>query len=141
MDGSRRDHCYGDHRSAALPAGGGWHERDRAVDEHGLSRRRQGQARIEARSTRTTMRWKPEQGRISSMRYHPQYEGDYARWLDQCRGQTCPSSRFHLTSDETGVPMPPPVGDASLTRHSIAELATRIYRPNDEDAVRNVQNV
>jgi len=99
-----------------------------------------GRARIEGGLYQNDYALEAGQWRISSMRYHPQYEGDYADGWTNVAGQDLPVIPFHVTSDETGVPIPPPVGDAPLTRHGIAELATRIYRLNDEDAVRNVQN-
>ncbi|HJV41393.1 nuclear transport factor 2 family protein [Caulobacter sp.] len=78
--------------------------------------------------------------RISAMVYHPQYEGDYADGWTNVGGKDLPIVPPHFTTDETGVPIPPATGAAPRTSATVASLASRIARLNDEDAVRNVQN-
>lgn len=43
---------------------------------------------------------------IASMRYHPQFEGDYHDGWANVGGQDLPIVPKHFTSDETGVPIP-----------------------------------
>ncbi|MFI7448588.1 nuclear transport factor 2 family protein [Nonomuraea sp. NPDC049714] len=83
-----------------------------------------------------------EDGRwlIASMRYHPQFEGDYHDGWANVGGQDLPIVPKHFTSDETGMPIPAPIGDAPRSGATVEELAGRIRRLNDEDAIRNLQN-
>jgi hypothetical protein len=77
---------------------------------------------------------------IASMRYHPQFEGDYHDGWTNVGGQDLPIVPKHFTSDETGIPIPAPIGDAPRSGATVEELAGRIRRLNDEDAIRNLQN-
>ena len=78
--------------------------------------------------------------RIAALHYHPQFEGDYADGWRNVGGAELPIVPFHFTSDESGVPIPPATGAAAPTPLGAADLAARIQRLNDEDAVRNLQN-
>lgn len=78
--------------------------------------------------------------RIATLGYHPQYEGSYADGWTNVGGKDLPIVPMHFTVDESGVPIPPAEGAAPRTRATAQELAARIARLNDEDAVRNVQN-
>lgn len=76
--------------------------------------------------------------KISLLHYYPLYAGPYiGGWRNV--GGDLPIVPYHFTPDEAGIPIPPPVGDASNTTASIPQLAQRIARLNDEDAVRNLQ--
>ncbi|MEH3107854.1 MAG: nuclear transport factor 2 family protein [Sphingomonas fennica] len=78
--------------------------------------------------------------RIATLAYHPQYEGDYAGGWANVGGRDLPIVPAHFTVDESGTPIPPATGAAPSTRLSDGEIAARIARLNDEDAIRNVQN-
>jgi hypothetical protein len=78
--------------------------------------------------------------RIADLHYFPQYEGDYATGWANVGGKDLPIIPAHFTIDESGTPIPPAVGDPPATRATAAQLAARIARLNDEDAIRNVQN-
>jgi hypothetical protein len=100
----------------------------------------QGQARIdggiyENQYVRENGEWK-----ISLLRYYPLYEGEYAEGFRTINRAPVPVVPYHFTVDETGVPVPPAVGPAPKTTFNAKELADRIERLNDEDAVRNLQH-
>lgn len=78
--------------------------------------------------------------KIAALRYHPQYQGDYAQGWTNVDGQDLPIVPPHFTADESGTPIPPAIGKAPRTTYSSTAQAERIARLNDEDAVRNVQN-
>ena len=80
-------------------------------------------------------RWK-----ISLLRYYALYNGTYANGWRNAGGGYVDEVPFHYTTDESGVPIPPPVGIAPETKATVEELAHRITRLNDEDEVRNVQH-
>lgn len=99
-----------------------------------------GKARIEGGLyendyVRENGRW-----RIAALNYHPQFEGDYENGWTNVGGEDLPIIPVHFTTDESGMPIPPPAGAAPRTRASASELADRISRLNDEDAVRNIQH-
>ncbi|MGH3250743.1 MAG: nuclear transport factor 2 family protein [Trebonia sp.] len=99
-----------------------------------------GKARIEGGLyendyVRENGRW-----RIAELRYYPQFDGDYKDGWTNAGGQDLPIIPVHFTADESGVPIPPRVGAAPRAAISAYELADRIGRLNDEDAVRNLQN-
>jgi hypothetical protein len=78
--------------------------------------------------------------RIARMRYHPQYEGAYHDGWTNVGGADLPRVPTHFTPDEAGIPVPAPAGDPPPSGATAAELAERIRRLNDEDAVRNLQH-
>ncbi len=78
--------------------------------------------------------------RIATLHYYPQYEGDYAEGWTNVGGKDLPIVPAHFTVDESGTPIAPPAGEAPRSAATTAQLADRIARLNDEDAVRNVQN-
>ncbi|KAF2179525.1 hypothetical protein K469DRAFT_595926 [Zopfia rhizophila CBS 207.26] len=79
-------------------------------------------------------RWK-----ISLLQYYPLYAGPYiGGWRNV--GSPLPIIPYHFTPDETGVPIPPPVGEAPATKATHEELSHRITRMNDEDEIRNLQH-
>ncbi|OMQ15599.1 hypothetical protein A7K94_0208360 [Modestobacter sp. VKM Ac-2676] len=99
-----------------------------------------GRARIEAGIQENEYVLEDGRWRIASLRHFPQYEGDYATGWTNVGGAGLPIIPPHFTVDETGVPIPAPTGPPPRTGASPAELAGRIDRLNDEDAVRNLQH-
>lgn len=76
---------------------------------------------------------------ISLLHYYPMYAGPYVGgWRNV--GGALPIIPYHFTPEETGVPIPPPVGTAPATTATAEQLAHRISRMNDEDEVRNLQD-
>jgi len=78
--------------------------------------------------------------KISTSHFYPHYAGSYEAGWRNWRGEDLPRIPYHFTVDETGVPIPPPVGPAPASGALLEELETRIAVLNDEDAVRNLQN-
>jgi hypothetical protein len=78
--------------------------------------------------------------KIALAHYHPQFAGDYANGWTNVGGGDLPIVPYHITTDQTGRPIPPVTGDAPGSTATLAQLETRIAVLNDEDAVRNVQN-
>ncbi|KAE8440862.1 hypothetical protein EG329_006379 [Mollisiaceae sp. DMI_Dod_QoI] len=77
--------------------------------------------------------------KISLLHYYPLYAGPYiGGWRNV--GGNLSIVPYHFTPDEAGIPIPPPAGDSPNTTLSISQLAQRVARLNDEDAVRNLQN-
>jgi hypothetical protein len=77
--------------------------------------------------------------KISLLHYYPLYAGPYiGGWRNV--GGDLPIVPYHFTPDEAGIPIPPPLGDVSNTTASVPQLAQRITRLNDEDAVHNLQD-
>jgi len=99
-----------------------------------------GEARIEAGIHENTYVREGGRWRIACLHFHPLYEGDYATGWTNVGGAELPIVAPHFTLEEVGVPIPVPTGPAPRTGASASELAQRIDRLNDEDAVRNLQN-
>jgi hypothetical protein len=99
-----------------------------------------GEARIEAGIHENTYVREGGRWRIASLHFHPLYEGDYETGWTNTGGRELPIVAPHFTLDEVGVPIPAPDGPAPHTGATAAQLAERIDRLNDEDAVRNLQN-
>jgi hypothetical protein len=84
---------------------------------------------------------KPDEGwKISVLRWNPMFKGNYTVGWQNIWGAELGIVPYHFEPDEAGVPIPPSVDPAPNTKASIDQLATRIQRLNDEDAVRNLQN-
>ncbi|MET8370840.1 nuclear transport factor 2 family protein [Micromonospora profundi] len=99
----------------------------------------EGQARIEGGIYENEYVLRDGRWQIELLRYYPQYAGAYATgWRNV--GGALPIVPYHFTPDEAGVPIPPPTGAAPATTATVGELAARISRLNDEDAVRNLQH-
>ncbi len=83
-----------------------------------------------------------EQGRwkIAKLHFYPQYNGTYEDGWANTGNRQLPQVPFHFTIDETGIPIPDPVGPAPASTASLSELEQRIASLNAEDAVRNLQN-
>jgi hypothetical protein len=99
-----------------------------------------GSARIEGGLYENEYVRTGEQWRISTLHYHPQFEGEYHEGWANVGDADVPITPCHFTSDETGIPIPAPAGAAPPSGMTIEQLAQRIQRLNDEDAVRNLQN-
>ncbi|KAH8893462.1 hypothetical protein GQ53DRAFT_860609 [Thozetella sp. PMI_491] len=78
--------------------------------------------------------------KISLLRYYPLYNGTYVEGWHNPGGQSLGNVPYHFTSDESGIPIPPPTGSAPKTDLTPEDLARRIAMLNDEDEVRNVQH-
>lgn len=83
---------------------------------------------------RTRYGWK-----ISYLHYYAMYLGPYVGgWRNV--GGGLPIVPYHFTPEDSGIPIPKPVGEAPETDKSVEELADRIQRMNDEDEVRNLMH-
>jgi hypothetical protein len=81
-------------------------------------------------------RWK-----IATLHYFPQYKGDYATGWNNIGQKDLPIIPYHFTVDETGIPIPVPQGAPPASGATVPALANRVADLNDQDAVRNLQNV
>ncbi len=77
---------------------------------------------------------------ISLLRFYPQYTGAYNTGWRSVNGQSLPVVPHHFTPTNAGTPVIWPTDEAPATSATVEELATRINRLNDEDAVRNLQH-
>lgn len=80
-------------------------------------------------------RWK-----IALAHYHPQFEGDHATGWTNVGAGDLPIVPYHITTDQTGRPIPPAQGEAPRSDATLVALEGRIAALGDEDAVRNLQN-
>jgi len=78
--------------------------------------------------------------KIALAHYHPQMEGDYANGWTNIGGKDLPIVPYHITTDQTGRPIPPAQGAAPRADATLGELEGRIAALSEEDAVRNIQN-
>ncbi|KAF2256523.1 hypothetical protein BU26DRAFT_23795 [Trematosphaeria pertusa] len=78
--------------------------------------------------------------RISLLRYYAMYEGPYFPGFRNVGGRSIPVITYHFTPEDSGIPIPPAVGEASRTNVSVEGLERRIARMNDEDDVRNLMH-
>jgi hypothetical protein len=76
---------------------------------------------------------------IAVHRFHPQYDGPYETGWKNWKGQDVGILPYHFTPDQSGIPIPPPVGAAPKTKSTLAELEERLAVMNDESLVRNLQ--
>jgi hypothetical protein len=79
-------------------------------------------------------RWK-----ISVHRFFPQYAGPYETGWKNWKGEDVGILPYHFTPDESGVPIPDPVGAPPQTAATLEELEERIAVMTDESLVRNLQ--
>lgn len=82
-----------------------------------------------------------EQGRwqIAVHRFYPQYAGPYETGWHNWQGRDVEILPYHFTPDQSGIPIPEPVGAAPSSEASLDELEERIAVMNDEGLVRNLQ--
>ena len=76
---------------------------------------------------------------IGSYHFYPQYAGPYETGWTNWQGRDLAMLPYHFTPDQSGIPIPPPVGTASASKATLAELEERIAVMNDESLVRNLQ--
>lgn len=72
-------------------------------------------------------------------RFYPQYAGSYETGWNNWEGRDLAMLPYHFTPDESGIPIPEPVGAAPISTASMDELEERIAIMNDESLVRNLQ--
>ena len=78
--------------------------------------------------------------KISRLHYYPQFGGPVEKgW--EAYSNPLPRVPYHFKSeDESGTPIPPPVGPAPKTTATLGSLEQRIDTLNAEDQARNLQN-
>ena len=76
---------------------------------------------------------------IGVHRYFPQYAGPYETGWINWQGNDVGILPYHFSPDESGIPIPTPVGAAPKARATLDELMERIAVMNDEGLVRNLQ--
>ncbi len=77
--------------------------------------------------------------KIGVHHFFPQYAGAYETGWTNWKGQDLGILPYHFTPDESGVPIPPPVGAAPASKATLEQLEERIGVMNDESLVRNLQ--
>ena len=77
--------------------------------------------------------------KINVYRFYPQYAGPYESGWTNYKGRDLAILPYHFTPDESGIPVPDPVGEAPASSASLEELEERIAVMNDESLVRNLQ--
>lgn len=75
---------------------------------------------------------------IASMRFHPQFDGDDLEGWSNIDGAQLPIVPTHFGAFDAGTPLMKAIGAAPQVSVGPGELAARIARLNDEDAVRNL---
>ena len=76
---------------------------------------------------------------IGVHRYFPQYAGPYETGWINWLGNDVGILPYHFSPDESGIPIPTPVGTAPKAQATLDELMERIAVMNDEGLVRNLQ--
>ena len=89
---------------------------------------------LENEYVRENGKWK-----IAVHRFYPQYAGPYENGWTNWKGRDLEILPYHFTPDESGIPIPAPVGAAPLSPASLDALEERIAVMNDESLVRNLQ--
>jgi hypothetical protein len=77
--------------------------------------------------------------KVDVHRFYPQYEGPYETGWKNYRGRDLSILPYHFTPDESGIPIPDPVGEAPTSKATLSELEERIAVMTDEGLVRNLQ--
>ncbi|HXC57732.1 MAG TPA: nuclear transport factor 2 family protein [Steroidobacteraceae bacterium] len=78
--------------------------------------------------------------KIARVNYYPQYDGPYEDGWINWGGGDIPVAPYHYDPTTAGIPIPPAVGAAPVTRASLAQLQKRVDTLNDIDRVRNLQS-
>jgi len=78
--------------------------------------------------------------KIATLRYFPQFRGDYPNGWSNVGGGQLPQIGYHFSIDETGIPIPPAPGAAPDSDATLGELEARVALLNAEDAARNLHN-
>ena len=77
--------------------------------------------------------------KIGVHHFFPQYEGPYETGWHNWKGQDVGILPYHFTADQSGIPIPAPVGAPPKSTATLAELEERIAVMTDEILVRNLQ--
>jgi hypothetical protein len=77
--------------------------------------------------------------KIGVHHFYPQYAGPYEAGWTNWKGQDLGIVPYHFDVDESGIPIPAPVGEAPRSKVSLGEIEDRIAVMNDESLVRNLQ--
>jgi hypothetical protein len=78
--------------------------------------------------------------RISLLKYYGMYQGTYEEGWKNVDGKGIPIIPYHFTAEGSGLPIPYARGNAPPYNGTIAQLAARIQKMNDEDEVRNLMH-
>lgn len=78
--------------------------------------------------------------KIQTVHYHPQFDGPYEEGWTNWGGGDLPVIPKHFDTSTAGVPIPPALGAAPVTRTTLASLQRRVDTLNDEDRIRNLQS-
>lgn len=80
--------------------------------------------------------------KIAKLHYYAQFAGPYATGWFSLTPDT-PVVPYHYTASQAGRPVPDEASDAiqAASKQSLAEIERRIASMNDEDQVRNLQNI
>ena len=71
---------------------------------------------------------------------YPQFDGPYATGFF-ARTRELPFIAYRYTPAQAGMPVPPLPADAKIPQAALAPVARRIASMNDEDSIRNLQNI
>ncbi|KAH7389644.1 hypothetical protein DE146DRAFT_664880 [Phaeosphaeria sp. MPI-PUGE-AT-0046c] len=77
---------------------------------------------------------------ISLLKYYAMYEGTYEDGWKNVAGNGIPLIPYHFSAASSGLQIPPMNEVASPYKGTMAQLAARIQRLNDEDDVRNLMH-
>jgi SnoaL-like protein len=76
---------------------------------------------------------------IAVHRFYPQYDGPYETGWKNYKGRDLAILPYHFSPDESGIPIPDPVGAAPASKATLGELEERTAVMIDEGLVRNLQ--
>jgi hypothetical protein len=77
--------------------------------------------------------------KIRALHFYPQFTGAYETGWTNWKGGNLPIIPYHFNADESGIPIPPPVGAAPASAASLADLERRVAVMTEEGLVRNIQ--
>ncbi len=78
--------------------------------------------------------------KIAKVNYYPQYDGPYEDGWINWGGGDIPVAPYHFDTTTAGIPIPPAVGSAPVTKASLAALQKRVDTLNDKDRILNLQS-
>jgi hypothetical protein len=99
-----------------------------------------GKARVEGGMFENEYVRKGGVWKIATAHYYPEYDGDYETGWTNWGGGELPVIPRHYTPETAGIPIPAPTDAAPATKATLAALAARVARLNDEDRIRNLQS-
>jgi len=77
--------------------------------------------------------------KIRALHFYPQFTGGYETGWTNWKGGNLPIIPYHFNADESGIPIPPPVGPPAAAAAPLADLERRIAVMTEEGLVRNIQ--